>query len=141
MARHPKVFSPLYVSMVRAGETGGLLEDCLMRVADQLEKEDALRRQVKSAMVYPTVVISFAMIVLIALVTFIVPVFAKRLQGVRRQAAGAHALHVELSHLDHRLLVRADHRRVVAVVVGFTPLEALRAGPRRSGTASGCASR
>jgi len=77
LARHPKIFSPLYVSMVRSGEAGGLLESALQRTADQLEKEDALRRQVRAAMVYPAVVISFAIAVLLALVAFIVPVFAK----------------------------------------------------------------
>ena len=77
LARHPKIFSPLYVAMVRSGETGGVLESALMRTADQLEKEDALRRQVKAAMIYPAVVVSFALLVLIALVAFIVPVFAK----------------------------------------------------------------
>src|SRR2546421_3491610 len=77
LARHPKIFSPLYVSMVRSGEAGGLLESALQRTADQLEKEDALRRQVRAAMVYPAVVISFAVAVLLALVAFIVPVFAK----------------------------------------------------------------
>ena len=75
LERHPKIFGPLYVAMVRAGETGGVLEESLMRVADQLEKDDALRRQVKSAMAYPAVVLSFAMIVLLALIAFIVPVF------------------------------------------------------------------
>jgi type IV pilus assembly protein PilC len=82
--RQPKVFSPLFVAMTRAGETGGLLEESLERVADQLEKDDALRRQIKSAMVYPTVVLSFALIVLIGLVTFIVPVFV----GVFKQFGG-----------------------------------------------------
>src|SRR5215210_735093 len=75
LERHPKVFSPLFVAMTRAGETGGMLEDSLMRVADQLEKEDSLRRQIKSAMVYPGVVLTFALSVLIGLVTFLVPVF------------------------------------------------------------------
>jgi type IV pilus assembly protein PilC len=75
MERHPKVFSALFVAMTRAGETGGVLEESLDRVADQLEKDDSLRRQIKSAMVYPIVVMSFAFIVLIALVTFLVPVF------------------------------------------------------------------
>ena len=75
MERHPAVFTPLFVAMVRAGETGGVLESSLLRVADQLEKDDALRRQVKAAMVYPMVVITFAGVVLIALVTFLVPVF------------------------------------------------------------------
>jgi type IV pilus assembly protein PilC len=76
LERHPKVFNVLYVSMVRAGETGGFLDSTLIRVSEHLEAEDRLRRQVKSAMIYPTVVLSFAMIVLLALVTFIVPVFA-----------------------------------------------------------------
>jgi type IV pilus assembly protein PilC len=76
LARHPKVFSQLYVAMVRAGETGGLLEEALVRTADQLEKDASLRRQVKAAMIYPSVIISFALIVLLALVAFLVPVFA-----------------------------------------------------------------
>jgi type IV pilus assembly protein PilC len=83
-ARHPKVFNPLYVAMTRSGETGGLLDETLIRVADQLEKEESLRRQVKSAMAYPIVVISFSLIVLIALVAFIVPVFV----GVFKQFGG-----------------------------------------------------
>jgi type IV pilus assembly protein PilC len=75
LTKHPKVFNPLYIAMVRAGETGGVLEEALDRIADQLEKDDALRRQVKSAMAYPTVVLSFAVCVLIGLIAFIVPVF------------------------------------------------------------------
>ena len=76
LERHSKVFDPLFVAMVRAGETGGVLDSALLRVADQLEKAEALRRQVKSAMTYPTVIITFAMAVVLALVTFLVPVFA-----------------------------------------------------------------
>jgi type IV pilus assembly protein PilC len=77
LERYPKVFSPLYVAMVRSGETGGVLESALLRTAEQLENEDSLRRQVKSAMVYPAVIVSFATLVLLALITFIVPVFEK----------------------------------------------------------------
>ncbi|HEX5620855.1 MAG TPA: type II secretion system F family protein [Solirubrobacteraceae bacterium] len=75
LAKHPKIFSPLYVAMVRAGEAGGVLEQSLERISDQLEKDDSLRRQVKSAMAYPTVVLSFALCVLLGLIAFIVPVF------------------------------------------------------------------
>jgi type IV pilus assembly protein PilC len=84
LERHPKVFDPLFVAMTRAGETGGVLDSALIRVADQLEKAEALRRQVKSAMTYPTVIITFAMIVVLALVTFLVPVFA----GVFKEFGG-----------------------------------------------------
>ncbi len=84
LERYPKVFSPLFVSMVKAGEAGGVLENALMRVADQLEKDAALRRQVRGAMIYPILVISFAVLVLLALVTFLIPVF----QGVFKQFGG-----------------------------------------------------
>jgi type IV pilus assembly protein PilC len=84
MARHPKVFSTLFVAMTQAGETGGVLEGSLMRVADQLQKDAALRRQIKSAMVYPIMVIIFAIAVMMALVAFLVPVFV----GVFKQFGG-----------------------------------------------------
>jgi type IV pilus assembly protein PilC len=84
LARHPKVFGPLYVAMVRAGETGGVLEDCLMRAATQLEKDAALKRQVRAAMIYPALTITFALVVLLALVAFLIPVF----EGVFKQFPG-----------------------------------------------------
>jgi len=76
MARHPQVFDRLYRAMVRSGEQSGRLEDALDRVAYQVEKADALRRQVKSALMYPSLVFGFAILVLLAVVTFIIPIFA-----------------------------------------------------------------
>ncbi len=76
LEKHPKVFSRLYVSMVRAGELGGILDEVLNRLATQLEKEDSIRRAVKSAMVYPILIGSFAIIVLIGMVLFLIPIFA-----------------------------------------------------------------
>ncbi|HEX8645292.1 MAG TPA: type II secretion system F family protein [Thermoleophilaceae bacterium] len=77
LGRHPDIFNGLYIAMVSAGEVGGILEQTLDRVADQLEKDDSLRRQVKAAMMYPCLIGGFAMTVLIALVVFLVPVFEK----------------------------------------------------------------
>jgi type IV pilus assembly protein PilC len=76
MERHPKVFDRLFRAMVRSGEESGRLEEALDRVAFQVEKADALRRQVKSAMMYPALVFGFAVVVLIAIVMFVIPIFA-----------------------------------------------------------------
>jgi type IV pilus assembly protein PilC len=76
MARHPRVFDRLFRAMVRSGEQSGRLEEALERVAFQVEKADALRRQVKSAMMYPALVFGFATVVLVAIVMFVIPVFA-----------------------------------------------------------------
>src|SRR5215211_5507806 len=76
MERHPRVFDRLFRAMVRSGEQSGRLEEALDRIAFQVEKSDALRRQVKSAMMYPALVFGFAVIVLVAIVMFVIPVFA-----------------------------------------------------------------
>jgi type IV pilus assembly protein PilC len=76
MDRHPKVFDNLYRSMVRSGEGSGRLEEALGRVAFQLEKLDALHRQIRSAMMYPSAVFALALVVMLIVVAFIVPVFA-----------------------------------------------------------------
>jgi type IV pilus assembly protein PilC len=76
LEKHPKVFSPLYVNMVRAGEIGGILDGVLNRLATQLEKDDNIRRAVKSAMTYPLMIASFALIVMTGMVLFLIPVFA-----------------------------------------------------------------
>jgi type IV pilus assembly protein PilC len=76
LEKHPKVFSRLYVEMVRAGEIGGMLDTVLLRVADQLEGDQDLRRKVKSAMIYPLVVLIFAILAASFMLIFIVPVFA-----------------------------------------------------------------
>jgi type IV pilus assembly protein PilC len=76
MERRPNVFDPLFRAMVRSGEGSGRLEEALERVAFHLEKMDALRRQIRSAMMYPSFVLGLAIVVTMAVVAFIVPIFA-----------------------------------------------------------------
>lgn len=76
MSRHPNVFSELYIALVRAGEAGGVLEETLETAARQLDKEAELREKVRSAFVYPTLVVAAAVGVVAFLLTFVIPVFA-----------------------------------------------------------------
>jgi type IV pilus assembly protein PilC len=99
LERHPKVFNPLYVNMVRAGEAGGLLEDVLMRVADQLERDASLRRQVRAAMIYPTLVITFAVGVTLALCAFLIPVFVNVFKQFPGKLPAITQVMVDFSHL------------------------------------------
>jgi type IV pilus assembly protein PilC len=75
LARHPKAFSRLYVAMVRAGEIGGVLDSVLLRLADTIEKQVALRRKVRSAMTYPAVVAVLVLFIVTAMLLFIIPMF------------------------------------------------------------------
>jgi len=85
MGKHPKVFSRLYVAMVEAGEAAGILDIVLDRVAFQIEKQEAIRRRVKGAMVYPTMVLIFATLVLAGMLMFLVPIFVKIFQELGGQ--------------------------------------------------------
>jgi type IV pilus assembly protein PilC len=99
LRRHPDIFNDLYIAMVGAGEIGGILEETLARVADQLEKDDSLRRQVKAAMMYPMLIGGFALTVLIALVTFLVPVFEKIFKDFGGSLPSITKFTVMLSHI------------------------------------------
>jgi len=91
MERHPEVFDRLYRAMVRSGEESGRLEDALDRVAFQVEKADALRRQVKSALMYPALIFGFAMVVLVAIVAFVIPVFVGIFEQIAEENPGEKA--------------------------------------------------
>src|ERR671921_73399 len=76
LEKHPKVFSRLYTEMVKAGEIGGILDGVLLRLADQLERDQDLRRKIRTALTYPIVVLVLAILVTSFMLIFIVPVFA-----------------------------------------------------------------
>ena len=101
MSQHPRVFSRLYISMVEAGEAAGILDVVLDRVAHQIEKDTKIKRRVKGAMMYPVVVMSFAVLVLIGMLIFLVPVFV----GLFEQLGG------ELPFLTRVVVAASDFVR------------------------------
>lgn len=82
MAKHPKAFPPLFVNMVRAGETGGVLDEVLLRVAEHFEKEAGIKSKIKSAMAYPIAMLGFTFLITFVLITFIVPMFVGMFEQV-----------------------------------------------------------
>src|SRR5215813_10694923 len=82
LKKHPKAFTDLYVNMVAAGEAGGILDTILMRLAVFMEKNDALIRKVKGAMIYPGVIMSVAVIAITVLLVFVIPVFENMFSSV-----------------------------------------------------------
>jgi type IV pilus assembly protein PilC len=113
LKKHPDVFNELYVAMVQAGETGGILDHTLVRVATQLEKDAALRRQIKAAMIYPSLIGGFALVVLIALVAFLVPVFEKIFDDFGGELPAITKFTVWLSHM-----ITGRWYLMIAVVAG-----------------------
>jgi len=82
MAKHPTIFPPLMISLVRSGETGGYLDKSLESIAESFEKEAKLRDTIKSALTYPVMVLVLAVVAVIAMLLFIVPVFDKMFKGL-----------------------------------------------------------
>ena len=81
LKQHPKVFTNLYANMVEAGEAGGILDTILNRLAQYMEKAMALKKRVKSAMVYPSTIVSVAIVVVIFLLVFVIPTFKAMFEG------------------------------------------------------------
>jgi type IV pilus assembly protein PilC len=97
LRRHPKAFTDLYVNMVAAGEAGGILDTILMRLATFLEKNDALIGKVKSAMIYPLVIMSVAFIAIVVLLIFVIPVFENMFSSVNMSLPLPTRVVIELS--------------------------------------------
>jgi len=100
LKRHPKVFDDLYVNLVAAGEVGGILDTILNRLAIYIEKNQALRKKVRSAMVYPICIVIVAIIVILVMLYYVIPVFEKMFEdfGAKNALPGPTQSLIDLSH-------------------------------------------
>ena len=98
LARHPRIFNPLFVNLVKAGEASGMLDEILAQLALYLEKSASLQRKVKSATIYPTVVMTVAAIVVIVLMVYVIPVFEKIFMGFGAQLPTPTLVLITISH-------------------------------------------
>lgn len=125
LARHPKVFDPLYTNMVEAGEVGGALDVILNRLAIYREKADQLIRKVKGAMMYPSVIVFVATAVTVGMLTFIVPVFSKMFGGLNAELPMPTQVVLQISNF-----LKANFMYLtVGLVVGFGGFMAWRKTP------------
>jgi type IV pilus assembly protein PilC len=125
MGRRPQIFDGLFRAMVRSGESSGRLDDALDRIAFQLEKLDALKRQIRSAIMYPAFVFSVAILIMVAVVIFIVPIFADAFKEAVADQPGESS---DLPKLTQAMVAFSDFLRncwfiwvpgSVAAVIGF----------------------
>src|SRR5512135_323619 len=114
LKQHPKIFSSLYANMVEAGEAGGILDTILNRLAQYMEKAMALKKKVKSAMIYPSTIITVAVLVVIFLLVFVIPTFKAMFEGFGATLPLPTQIILELSRL-----VRLYFLYGVAVIVGL----------------------
>jgi type IV pilus assembly protein PilC len=111
MAKFPKAFNDLYIAMVKSGETGGMLDDVLLRLADVLEREVHLRQKIKSAMTYPVAVVALVVLIMSAMLLFVVPQF----KSIYSQLGGTLPLPTRL------LLMASDSvKKYWYLVIAFT---------------------
>jgi len=115
LSKHPQAFSNLYVAMVRAGEMGGMLDDVLLRVAEQLEREFEIRRKVKSAMTYPIAIMALSSLLLGIMIIFVVPKFAAMFETLGGSLPAMTQMLVNFSHF----VAGPGGLVIVAVIVGL----------------------
>lgn len=119
MGKFPRTFNRLFVNMVAAGEVGGVLDVILSRVADFMEKDQRLKSKVKGAMVYPAVVMSAALLIVLGLMIFIIPTFAEVLSDMSDGEEGLPALTQVLLNISNWLLGRKGLNALMVVLFPF----------------------
>ncbi len=126
MAKHPKCFSRLFVNMVAAGEVGGVLDLILARLADFLEKAQRLKAKIKGAMVYPIVVMSAAIGIVLGLMIFIIPTFTEVLSDMSDGKAEMPGLTLALMRISDWLIARNGLNALIVVLSPFGFVAVLR---------------
>ncbi len=122
LAKHPKAFDRLYTSLVASGETGGILDTILSRLASHLEKAEALRRKVKGAMVYPVSVLVVAIMVVVLMLIKVIPVFEQMFADFGGVLPGPTQLVINVSHF----LQGSIHWMAIGAVAAFIGFRQLR---------------
>lgn len=98
LAKQRKVFPPIFINMVRAGEAGGVLDETLLRLAEHFEKDAAIKSRVKSALTYPVAVLIFSLLIAIAMIVFVVPTFMNMFESLGGNLPAATMMLVRLSN-------------------------------------------
>ncbi|MBI3804474.1 MAG: type II secretion system F family protein [Nitrospirae bacterium] len=106
LRKHPKVFDDLYVNMVAAGEAGGILDTILNRLAKHIEKSMKLKKQIKSAMVYPSTIMGVAGIVIVVLLVWVIPIFAQMFTDFGGTLPALTQFVIDLSHFMQRNIIK-----------------------------------
>ncbi|MHB8882133.1 MAG: type II secretion system F family protein [Thermodesulfovibrionales bacterium] len=119
LRKHPKVFTDLYANMVAAGESGGILDTILNRLAAYMEKAMKLKKKVKGAMVYPLVVSSIAVLVIAVIMIFVVPTFSKMFMSMGGKLPLPTQIVIDLSHFIAGLGGLLTAIGIAAFIVGF----------------------
>ncbi|MEQ9617913.1 MAG: type II secretion system F family protein [Deltaproteobacteria bacterium] len=120
LAKHPKVFSNLYTQLIKAGETGGVLDVILQRLATYLEKMDSIKRKIKGALIYPAIVISVAVLVLAIVIIFVVPVFAEMFKDMGTTLPALTQVVVDISSFTrHNILYILIAIGVISFLIGL----------------------
>ncbi len=113
--KHPRVFDTFYANMVEAGETGGILDTILARLAAYMEKAQALKGKVKSAMVYPLAIMGIAVVVIFFLMTFVIPVFAEMFSSFGGTLPAPTQLVMALSNMTKKYIIYAVPAVIIAI--------------------------
>ena len=121
LAKHPRVFDRLFVNLVAAGEVGGILDTIMQRLAAYIEKRMALIKKVKGAMVYPAVVLSVAVIVIVVILYWVIPVFQSMFAGAGQQLPAPTRFVIALSDFTKNYIL-AIIAGVIVLVMGFNAL-------------------